>query len=88
LATPSWTTSFQVALIFPAGRVGQDAVLGLVQLVLRLARTQLQQLGLSLVQGLLDLEADVKLLGNGLVGPARSTVVVDPLKTDEESARH
>jgi hypothetical protein len=56
-----------------------------VRLVIRLARAQFQQPGLGFVQVLVDLEADVKLLGNDLVGPARSLVAVDPLQTDEKS---
>lgn len=39
----------------------------LMRLVIRLAPTQLWQPGLGLLQVLLGLEADVKLLGNGLV---------------------
>ena len=57
---------------------------GLIGLVIRLARAQLQQPGLGLVQ-IHDVEAEVQLLGNDLVRPARSAVAVDPLKTDEES---
>jgi hypothetical protein len=66
-------------------RIGEDPRLVPMRLVIRLACTQLQQPGLGHLQVLIDLEADVKLLGNDLVGPARSPVVVDPLKTDEES---
>ncbi len=56
-----------------------------MRLVIRFARTQLQQPGLGLVQALRDLEADVKLLGNDLVRPTRSRVVLDPLEADEKS---
>jgi hypothetical protein len=56
-----------------------------VRLVIRLACTELQQPGLGSTQVLIDLEADVQLLRNDLVRPARSPVVVDPLKTDQES---
>ncbi|SMQ17247.1 hypothetical protein SAMN06272771_3636 [Streptomyces sp. Ag82_O1-12] len=66
-------------------RIGENPRLVAMRLVIRLARTQLQQSGLSHSQILIDLEADVKLLGNDLAGPARSPVVVDPLKADEES---
>lgn len=64
--------------------IGENPCLVPVRLVIRLARTELQQPVLGFGQVVLDLEADVKLLGNGLVGPARSPVAVDPLKTDEE----
>lgn len=68
------------------GRISEDPRSGLVmRLVIRLARTQIQQLGLGVVQVVPDVEADVKLLGNGWVRPARSSVVVDFLKADEES---
>lgn len=66
-------------------RIGEDPRLVPVRLVIRLARTQLQQPGLGHLQALIDLEADVKLLGNDLVGPARRPVVADPLKPDQES---
>ncbi len=56
-----------------------------MRLMLRLARTQRQQPGLGHVQVLINVEADVKLLGHDLAGPTRSPVVVDSLKTDEES---
>lgn len=65
-------------------RIGENPRL-VMRLMIRLARTQLQQSGLSLVQVLLDLETDVKLLRNALVRPARSTVVVDPLEANEKS---
>lgn len=65
-------------------RIGEDPVPVFI-LLLWLARAQLQQLGLSLIQLLHNLEADVQLLGNDLVGPARSPVVVHPLEPDEET---
>ncbi|SFH16817.1 hypothetical protein SAMN02787118_15212 [Streptomyces mirabilis] len=67
-------------------RISENPRLGLIMgLMIWLARAQLQQLGLGLVQVVSDVEADVKLLGNGLVRPARSSTVVDPLKADEKS---
>jgi hypothetical protein len=50
------------------GRIGEDPrPAGLVGLVIGLARAQLQQPGLGLVQ-VRDVEAEVELLGNGLAG--------------------
>jgi hypothetical protein len=67
------------------GRVGADSpALAPTRLVIRLARAQCRQLGLGLVQ-VLHREVEVELLRHGLVGPARSPVVVDPLEADEES---
>ena len=65
-------------------RIGEDPPPIFTRLVIRLARAQLQQPGLGLVQ-VLDREVEVELQGNSLVRPARSPVVVDPLKADEES---
>ena len=46
------------------GRIGEDPPPALVRLVVRLSRARLQQPGLGLVQALLDLEAEVELLGD------------------------
>lgn len=82
---PEGQSAFDQAEGMP-GRISEDPRSGLiVRLVIRLARTQIQQLGLGVVQVVPDVEADVKLLGNGLVRPARSSVVVDFLKADEKS---
>lgn len=68
------------------GRISEDSRPGLVmRLELRLRRTQFQQPGFGLVQVVLDVEADVELLGNGLAGPARSSVAVHLLKAEEKS---
>lgn len=68
------------------GRISEDSRPGLVmRLELRLPRTQFQQPGFGLVQVVLDVEADVELLGNGLAGPARSSVAVHLLKAEEKS---
>lgn len=55
------------------GRIGEDPPPIRVRLVVRFARAQLQQPGLCLVQ-VVDREVEVKLLGNSLIGPARSPV--------------
>jgi hypothetical protein len=65
--------------------IGENSRFVPVRLVIRLACTELQQSGLGFTQVLIDLEADVQLLRNDLVRPVRSPVVVDPLKTDQES---
>ncbi len=66
------------------GRISEDPPPVLMRLVMSLACSQLQQPSLRLVQ-VRDVEAKVKLLGNGLIRPARRPVVVDPLKAYEES---
>jgi hypothetical protein len=65
--------------------IGENSRFVSVRLVVRLARTESQQPVLGFTQILIDLEADVQLLRNDLVRPARRPVVVDPLKTDQES---
>ncbi|KOU23385.1 hypothetical protein ADK52_18105 [Streptomyces sp. WM6372] len=64
-------------------RVSEDPP-SLIWLVIRFARTQFQQSDLGLIQ-VVHLEVEVELLGQALIGPAGSTIRVDPLESDEEA---
>lgn len=68
-------------------RIGADARSGATGLMIRLARAQIRQTGFDLVPVVLDREAQVHLLRDGLFRPERSPVAIDSLKADEDFVR-